>query len=96
MRKPRVAVYQYVELSYKAKKTAREEFKLRTNWERGEEPSRRELLVYLRVHEFTVDGHPWDRAWERPCELCKGTGIIAYMGEGKAYHELCTNCHGFG
>ena len=26
MRKPRVAVYQYVELSYKAKKTAREEF----------------------------------------------------------------------
>lgn len=95
MRKPRVAVYQYSELSYKAKKTAREEFKMRIEWQ-GREPSRKDLLTYLKVSEFTVDGHFWDRAWERPCERCKGTGIVAYMSEGKAFHELCGDCHGFG
>ena len=96
MRKPRVAVYMYSELSYKAKKTAREEFKERITWERGQEPGRAELLTYLRVNEFTVDGHLWSKNWERPCERCRGTGIVSYMSEGKAFHELCEDCHGFG
>ncbi len=96
MREPRAAVYHYAELSYKAKKKAREDFKERIRKMEGRDPGRKELILFLRDNEFTVDGSLWNRLWEKPCRRCNGVGIIIYVAEGKTYKETCPECHGLG